>query len=114
MIVGAPRGSYPGGLSLDDPGLSATNETGLVYSCPIGPGSCEGVIGDRSVYSGTGVDEDITNGVQTTPIVTLPEFVYSQPISEGRLFDQARELCMVLSDKLTYLVAIFQHLTFCM
>jgi hypothetical protein len=37
--VGAPKGTYPGGLS---PSTMSTpeNETGLVYNCPVRSGSC--------------------------------------------------------------------------
>ena len=45
-------GTFPGGLPLPDPGLSAENQTGLVYSCPVQPGVCEGVRGDMSIYAG--------------------------------------------------------------
>jgi hypothetical protein len=87
IIVGAPRGSYPGGLNLTDPEMRAVNRTGLVYSCPIGPGDCEGVRGDITRYIGGNVD--ITNGVQAR--VSMTNELFDQPISEGRLFDQARK-----------------------
>ena len=73
---------------MTDPGLAASPRTGLVYSCPIGPGECEGVRGDTSRY--IGVNQDITNGVQTTGNRNQDLFI--QPIAEGRLFDQARKL----------------------
>lgn len=90
VLIGAPRGTYPGGLNLTDPELQATNNTGLVYSCPIGPGECEGVRGDSSRYIGEGVDIDITNGFQTVSSRSRDLFI--QSIAEGRLFDQARKL----------------------
>lgn len=86
VIIGAPRGTYPGGLNLTDFELSAVDRTGLVYSCPIGPGDCEGVRGDTSRYIGGSVD--ITNGFQNRQSDT--DELFDQPIAEGRLFDQAR------------------------
>jgi hypothetical protein len=52
IIVGAPNGTFPGGLTL--PGVDASealNHTGLVYVCPITPGDCEALTGN-----GTGND----------------------------------------------------------
>jgi hypothetical protein len=53
IIVGAPNGTFPGGLTftgVDD--SEALNRTGLVYVCPISPpGDCEALTGN-----GTGVD----------------------------------------------------------
>jgi hypothetical protein len=53
IIVGAPNGTFPGGLMFT--GVSDTeslNHTGLVYVCPISPpGDCEALTG-----SGAGVD----------------------------------------------------------
>lgn len=86
--IGAPRGSYPGGLNLTDPAEPASNRTGLVYSCPVGPGECEGVRGEISRYIGPDVTEDITNGFQNVRSQNRNLFI--QPIAEGRLFDQAR------------------------
>ena len=44
--MGAPRGTYPGGLmSLPDNG-TAENQTGLIYNCPIQPGDCDGLFGN--------------------------------------------------------------------
>ncbi len=88
VIVGAPRGTFPGGLTLEDYGLPAINRSGLIYSCPLGPGICEGVTGDRTLYDDN-VDSNITNGVQLN--VNEFDFFFSAPISEGRLFDQARK-----------------------
>jgi len=53
--VGAPRGTYPGGLSL--PTLSsAENYTGLVYECPVGQGEC-GRVGNTvtPLFDGKGI-----------------------------------------------------------
>ena len=88
VIIGAPRGSYPGGFNLSDPGLPATVNTGLVYSCPLGPGDCEPIRGDTTRYVGGGIN--ITNGYQVVMNSDLTA-IYSQGISEGRLFDQARK-----------------------
>ena len=88
-MVGAPTGTYPGGLGLEDPAAPRVNESGLVYSCMVGPGGCEGVRGDTSVYIGV-ADVDITNGFQTNiDAVNLNNF-FAADIAEGRLFDQAR------------------------
>ena len=50
IVVGAPKGTYPGGLSLNAPKFAfpPVNETGLVYQCPVSPGEC-GPIGDGSL-----------------------------------------------------------------
>ena len=80
IIVGAPRGSFPGGLGLPDPGLPHSNITGLIYSCPVTPGSCQGVRGDTTVYlSDTGFTDN--RGAMG---------ILRQGDIEGRLFDQAR------------------------
>ena len=71
IIIGAPKGTYPGGLPLDDPGAPRSNETGLVYMCPVEPGECEGVRGNLSLYS-----SDLSN---------------DRDNPEGRLFDHFRE-----------------------
>ena len=42
LIVGAPRGTYPGGLQ-DLPMLDPVPRGGLVYQCPIRPGNCSGL-----------------------------------------------------------------------
>ena len=47
IIVGAPRGTYPGGLSLPENGM-AENQTGLIYDCPIQLGDCNGLFGSGS------------------------------------------------------------------
>ena len=74
-------GTFPGGLPLPDPGLSAENQTGLVYSCPVQPGACEGVRGDMSIYAG---NPDGSTGA----VGDLPD---NGAVIEGRLFDQARK-----------------------
>lgn len=73
---------------MDDPGEPATIETGLVYSCPIGPGTCEGVRGDTNDYIGGNINN--TNGIQIS-LTTLGDSLFTDQISEGRLFDQARK-----------------------
>ena len=85
VIISAPRGTYPGGLNLSDLLLPAVEKTGLVYSCPIGPGDCEGIRGDTSRYFG---NSDFTNSIQNTP--SRGRDIFIQAISEGRLFDQSR------------------------
>ena len=52
IIVGAPRGTFPGGLDLDA-ASTPENQTGLVYDCPVSRGSC-GRLGD-----GTGLSEKL-------------------------------------------------------
>ena len=90
IIVGAPLGTFPGGLNISDLFLDREDQTGLVYSCPIAPGPCEGVRGDTSVYLNAA---DIANNDgQPGGHSDLP-----QSFIEGRLFDQARELkCFVV------------------
>lgn len=93
-MVGAPRATYPGGLSLDDPLLPATPNTGLVYSCPLGGGDCGGVVGDTSLYLvGPAATNSTVNGVQTNPQISTNNFgeFFTPRISEGKLFDQARK-----------------------
>ena len=75
IIIGAPKGTYPGGLDLADPGLPASNQSGLIFSCPISPGLCEGVTGDPATFDLPGVTVDDDDGV-----------------GEGRLFDHRRKL----------------------
>ena len=82
IIVGAPMGTFPGGLPLTDPGQPAENQTGLVYSCPVQPGVCEGVQGDTSITA-----QDIDANMATV-FNNLPT---NGPVIEGRLFDQARK-----------------------
>ena len=77
-------GTFPGGLSLSNPRQMAEDRTGLVYSCPVQPGVCEGVRGDTSIYVGINI---------TDPTSDLPE---NGAIIEGRLFDQARKKCLFL------------------
>lgn len=55
ILVGAPRGTFPGGLELDDLDLPAVDNTGLLYSCSILPNTtspCEAVQGDEATLSG--------------------------------------------------------------
>ncbi|XP_064401212.1 integrin alpha-5-like [Halichondria panicea] len=49
IIVGAPNGTFPGGLpGLVDAGSDPVNNTGLVYQCPIDNGTCGAVGRDGS------------------------------------------------------------------
>ena len=49
--MGAPKGTFPGGLdNLVEPTSQPENETGLVYDCPLNSGPC-GPVG-RSVGAG--------------------------------------------------------------
>ena len=92
VIVGAPRGSFPGGLDLVDPELPAESETGLIYQCQLGNDICEGVRGEVDRYIGASATVDITNGIQDVGLSTFDNGEYFiQSISEGRLFDQARK-----------------------
>ena len=70
IIVGAPMGTYPGGLPLEDPGEPALLQTGLIYSCSVTEDQCEGVVGDTDDFD---VNNDTLNGA-------------------GRLFDHRRML----------------------
>ena len=65
IIVGAPMGTFPGGLPLTDPGQSAENQTGLVYSCPVQPGVCEGVRGDTNITA-QDIDANMQPNANTT------------------------------------------------
>ena len=56
IIVGAPHGTYPGGVP-GLPTLMPENGTGLVYQCPLRNGNCTGVMGndrlnDRRLFDG--------------------------------------------------------------
>jgi len=83
IIIGAPNGTFPGGLPLNDPGQMAENQTGLVYSCPVLPGECEGIQGNLSLYI-------------NSPDNDMSEFELQAPLDiEGRLFDQARKIDML-------------------
>lgn len=76
IVVGAPRGSYPGGLASGLPGNSqgALPNTGLVYVCPVEPGSCGPLTGngqgaDLRLFDGEGNAErpvPVTTGNMTT------------------------------------------------
>jgi len=86
VLVGAPRGTF---YLVPDPLEQRENNTGLVYSCPLTTtGDCEGVRGDTSLYIGVGLD-DVTNSRGS---VSNENQLFPQPVSEGRLFDQSREL----------------------
>ena len=47
IIVGAPKGTYPGGLALPA-SADAENETGLVYQCSLTDEACSAVGRDGS------------------------------------------------------------------
>jgi len=87
LLIGAPKGTYPGGLNLTDLFQPAEKNTGLVYSCSV-LGTCEGVIGNVSRYIN---DEKKANGAVIDNVVYLLNELYPQAVSEGRLFDQARK-----------------------
>ena len=75
---------------MSDPFEQRQNETGLVYSCPIAPGECEGVRGDLNSYIN---DENRTNNfIPATSGINLRTFAPPDELCEGRLFDQARML----------------------
>ena len=78
-------GTFPGGLPLPDPGQSAESQTGLVYSCPVLPGVCEGVQGDTSITA-----QDINANMAIIPM-NRADLPTNGPVIEGRLFDQARK-----------------------
>ena len=73
IIVGAPKGTFPGGLDLTDRGQPAINRTGLVYACSITPQTmCDAVLGDENLFqNGDQIDNDGLHGA-------------------GRLFDHRR------------------------
>ena len=77
---------------MQDPALPRAPETGLIYSCTVGgTDNCQGVRGDTSRYiSPLAEANGVVNGVQDLPRGSLDFFLPN--ISEGRLFDQAREL----------------------
>ena len=83
IIIGAPNGTFPGGLPLNDPGRMAESQTGLVYSCPVLPGECKVIQGNLSLYINS-PDNDMSFGELTEPLDI-----------EGRLFDQARKTDML-------------------
>ena len=89
IIVGAPRGTFPGGLSYEDPGARRVEQTGLVYSCPVLPGTCDGVRGDTTRYLSNTSALDNNGGLG--PNMDRP-IEFPQNFVEGRLFDQARKL----------------------
>jgi integrin alpha 8 len=55
LIVGAPQGTFPGGLPLVDPGGRAEERTGLVYTCSITPDNTEELCGAVPGNDQTGV-----------------------------------------------------------
>lgn len=100
VVIGAPRGTFPGGLNLTDTvdatGGQAVDDTGLVYSCSVS-GICEGVRGDTSLYlPPTVTNASVINGVITAGIIGNRFF--DPTIGEGRLFDQGREFLAITSN----------------
>ena len=87
IIVGAPSGTFPGGLSYEDLGAPRAERSGLVYTCPIQPGTCDGVRGDTTRYLG------VPDALDNDASLVLDQNVgnYPQSYIEGRLFDQARK-----------------------
>ena len=103
IIIGAPKGTYPGGLNLTDYSLPAVNETGLVYNCQFGSGVCEGVTGNTALYV---TDPNAIDGRQSLTLNDIViTFGYNPANSEGRLFDQAREYSYVSSSPHEFLSA---------
>ena len=95
IIVGAPSGTFPGGLSLGDPGAPRAERSGLVYACPVQPGTCDGIRGDTTRYLGVPHARDNNPCVDGLTLRTFP-----QSYIEGRLFDQARKpfyICLVIA-----------------
>ncbi|KAL5496319.1 hypothetical protein EMCRGX_G012578 [Ephydatia muelleri] len=106
VVVGAPNGSYPGGLSLTNPSCSTPtiNNTGLVYLCSIQPGkdTCDGAVGNGTVDNGRLFDcqapSNSPNYQQTGAslyssggylIACAPGFStgsYSQPVHRGTCY----------------------------
>eukprot|EP00731_Ephydatia_muelleri_P007766 Em0004g104a len=58
IIVGAPKGTFPGGLNYTHLGEPPVNTTGLVYLCPILNSSCEGLLGNGMSWDRKLFDED--------------------------------------------------------
>ena len=85
VIIGAPLGTFPGGLGYPDDFEARENATGLVYNCPVSPGGCVGVRGDTTAYLGSA---DVANGVNR---VSTNNPSLAGINTEGRLFDQARK-----------------------
>ncbi len=55
LVIGAPGGSYPGGVMSLPAAPQALNNTGLVYECPVGQGNCDRVGGiDTPLFDNTG------------------------------------------------------------
>lgn len=101
LIVGAPHGTYPGGLSsITDPGAERVVQTGLVYTCPILPGSCEGIRGDTTVYLNNPAARDNDASLSGSQLIDYP-----QSYIEGRLFDQAPNAKLWSTNERTYLPA---------
>ncbi len=90
IVIGAPKGTFPGGLSLSNVELPPANRTGLVFSCSLeGQDACVGVRGDTTLYIGGNVSPDTTNHIQ--PIGGDVSDFFTPAVSEGRLFDEARK-----------------------
>ena len=76
-----------------DLGGTRVEQTGLVYSCPVLPGTCDGVRGDTALYltnsdTGNVAAARDNNGEEDSRRPTD----FPQEFAEGRLFDQARKL----------------------
>ena len=56
LVVGAPKGTYPGGLYLNNPSCTGNppQRNGLVYLCSIQPGKeiCDGAVGNGTTNNG--------------------------------------------------------------
>ena len=74
--------------------MPRAERSGLVYACPIQPGTCYGVRGNTTLYLG------VPDAVDNNPCVDDQMLRdYPQSYIEGRLFDQARKpfyICLVL------------------
>lgn len=66
MIIGAPQGTYPGGLS-DLPPLVPEPLGGLVYQCDVGsPGNCNGLLSTETDVSNN--DRRLFDGDREFPL----------------------------------------------
>ena len=79
VVVGAPVGTYPGGLSLSDPGKPAVNRTGLIYDCSVIP--------NRDEPCGPVLGDDVTDTTVNGLDLTVDNDLLS---AGGRLFDHRR------------------------
>ena len=90
VIIGAPRGTFPGGLTtVQDFGMPGVSKTGLVYDCGlVGDPRCRGVTGDTALYSPPNATTDTIDSRIEESQSSRDSF--PDALSEGRLFDQQR------------------------